>query len=113
MAIKFATLLALVMLASKLLQSWAGSTGLYLLAAGAGLADVDAVALSMAQMGGKSVALGVAATAITIAAFVNTGVKVALVTGLCGGLMARRIALSMGVMVLAGAAGLSVRWLGV
>ena len=113
MAIKFATLLALVMVASKLLQSWAGSTGLYLLAAVAGLADVDAVALSMAQMGGKSVALGVAATAVTIAAFVNTGVKVALVSGLCGGLMARRIALSMGVMVLAGAAGLSVRWLGV
>jgi len=113
MAIKFATLLALVMVASKLLQSWAGSTGLYLLAAVAGLADVDAVALSMAQMGGKSVALGVAATAITIAAFVNTGVKVALVSGLCGGLMARRIALSMGMMVLAGAAGLSVRWLGV
>lgn len=113
MAIKFAALLALVIVASKLLQSWGGSAGLYLLAAGAGLADVDAVALSMAQMGGKSVALTVAATAVTIAAFVNTGVKAALVAGLCGGLMARRIAYSMAGMVLAGAAGLSVRWLGV
>lgn len=113
MAIKFATLLALVMVASKLLQSWGGSAGLYLLSAVAGLADVDAVALSMAQMGGKSVALTVAATAVTIAAFVNTGVKAALVTGLCGGLMARRIAYSMVGMVLAGSAGLAVRWLGV
>ncbi|MGE5475208.1 MAG: MgtC/SapB family protein [Bacteroidales bacterium] len=113
MAIKFAALLAIVMLASKLLQSWGGSAGLYLLAAGAGLADVDAVALSMAQMGGKSVALTVAATAVTIAAFVNTGVKAALVWGMCGGLMARRILLSMAGMVLAGAAGLSLRWLGV
>ena len=113
MAIKFAALLALVMVASKLLQSWGGSAGLYLLSAGAGLADVDAVALSMAQMGGKSVALTVAATAITIAAFVNTGVKAALVSGLCGGLMARRIAYAMLAMVTAGAAGLSVRWLGV
>lgn len=113
MAIKFAMLLALVMVASKLLQSWGGSAGLYLLAAGAGLADVDAVALSMAQMGGKSVALAVAATAVTIAAFVNTGVKAALVMGMCGGLMARRIVYSMAGMVAAGAAGLSLRWLGV
>ncbi|MCR6630733.1 MAG: DUF4010 domain-containing protein [Magnetospirillum sp.] len=113
MAIKFAALLALVMVASKLLQMWGGPAGLYLLAAGAGLADVDAVALSMAQMGGKSVALTVAATAVTIAAFVNTGVKAALVAGLCGGLMARRIAVAMAVMVLAGAAGLTARWLGV
>jgi uncharacterized membrane protein (DUF4010 family) len=113
MAIKFAALLALVMLASKLLQAWGGSAGLYLLSAGAGLADVDAVALSMVQMGGKSVALTVAATAVTIAAFVNTGVKAALVAALCGGLMARRIALAMLAMIVAGAAGLSVRWLGV
>lgn len=113
MAIKFAILLSLVLLASKLLQSWGGSAGLYLLSALAGLADVDAVALSMAQMGGKSVALTVAATAITIAAFVNTGVKAALVWGLCGGLMARRIVLAMTGMVVAGGAGLSLRWLGV
>lgn len=113
MAIKFALLLTLVMLASKLLQSWGGSAGLYLLAAGAGLADVDAVALSMAQMGGKSVALNVAATAVTIAAFVNTGVKAALVTGMCGGLMARRIVYSMAGMVAAGSVGLLLRWLGV
>lgn len=113
MAIKFAILLSLVLLASKLLQSWGGAAGLYLLSALAGLADVDAVALSMAQMGGKSVALTVAATAVTIAAFVNTGVKAALVSGLCGGLMARRIILSMTGMVLAGGAGLTLRWLGV
>ncbi|NFV80184.1 MgtC/SapB family protein [Magnetospirillum aberrantis] len=113
MAIKFAILLTLVMLASKAIQTWGGSAGLYLLSAGAGLADVDAVALSMIQMAGKSVALTVAATAVTIAAFVNTGVKAALVWGLCGGLMARRIALSMLAMVVAGALGLSLRWLGV
>jgi uncharacterized membrane protein (DUF4010 family) len=113
MAIKFAALLALVMVASKLLQAWGGSAGLYLLSAGAGLADVDAVALSMVQMGGKSVALTVAATAVTIAAFVNTGVKAALVAGLCGGLMARRIAWAMTAMIVAGAAGLTMRWLGV
>lgn len=110
MAIKFAILLALVILASKLLQTWGGSAGLYLLAAIAGLADVDAVALSMAQMGGIS--LTVASTAITIAAFVNTGVKAALVAGLCGGLMAWRIIFAMSGVIAAGAAGLAVGWLG-
>jgi len=113
MAIKFAALLAIVIVASKLLQSWGGSAGLYLLAAGAGLADVDAVALSMSQMGGKSVALTVAVTSVIIAAFVNTGVKVALVAGLCGGLMARRIAIAMASVIIVGAAGLAMRWVGV
>lgn len=113
MAVKFAALLAVVMLASKLLQSWGGSAGLYLLAAGAGLADVDAVALSMAQMGGRSVGLTVGATAVTIAAFVNTGVKAALVSGLCGGQMARRTMAAVAFMVAAGVAGLAARWLGV
>lgn len=112
MAMKFAALLAVVILASKLLQKWAGSAGLYLLSAVAGLADVDAIALSMAQMGGKDVALNVAATSITIAAFVNTGVKVALVGGLCGGVMARRIAYVMSGVVVAGVVGLAVRILG-
>lgn len=108
MAMKFAGLLAVVMLASHLLQSWAGSAGLYLLSALAGLADVDAIALSMVQMGGREVALTVAATSITIAAFVNTGVKVALVGGLCGGLMVRRIAWVMASVIAAGTIGLAV-----
>lgn len=112
MAMKFAALLAVVILASKVLQTWVGSAGLYLLAALAGLADVDAIALSMAQMGGKSVALTVAVTAVTIAAFVNTGVKVALVGGLCGGIMARRILWVMLGVLAAGSLGLASRWIG-
>lgn len=108
MAMKFAVLLAVVMLASQVLQGWAGSAGLYLLSAVAGLADVDAVALSMVQMGGREVALTVAATAITIAAFVNTGVKVALVGGLCGGMMVRRIVWAMAAVIAAGLVGLLV-----
>jgi len=108
MAVKFAVLLAVVMLASQVLQSWAGSAGLYLLSALAGLADVDAIALSMVQMGGREVALTVAATSITIAAFVNTGVKVALVGGLCGGIMVRRVAWVMATVIAAGALGLVI-----
>lgn len=111
MAMKFAALLACVIVASKLLQTWVGSAGLYLLAAVAGLADVDAMALSMAQMGGKSVALTVAATAVTIAAFVNTGVKAALVAGLCGGVMARRVLWAVLSVIAAGGTGMAGRLL--
>lgn len=112
MAIKFSALLAVVILASKLLQKWVGSAGLYVLSAVAGLADVDAIALSMSQMGGRDVGVAVAATAITIAAFVNTGVKAALVGSLCGGDMARRTAAVMAAMVGAGGLGLAARLLG-
>lgn len=107
MAVKFAALLAAVVVASKLLQAWVGSAGLYLLATVAGLADVDAISLSMAQMAGHGVPLAVAATAVTIAVFVNTAVKAALVSTLCGGIMARRVAVVVAVVVAAGAAGLA------
>jgi uncharacterized membrane protein (DUF4010 family) len=110
MAIKFAVLLTAVIVASKVLQSTLGEAGVLGLAGVAGLADVDAIALSMAQMGGRDVAVGVAATAVTIAAFVNTGVKAALVGALCGGLMARRVLAVVMVMMAAGTAGLFVRW---
>lgn len=113
MAVKFAALLAVVILASKLLQAWGGDAGLYMLAAVAGLADVDAMALSMVEMGGKSVDLTVAATVVTIAAFVNTGVKAALVAALCGGLMARRTIYAVSGVIVAGGLALAARWLGV
>jgi uncharacterized membrane protein (DUF4010 family) len=107
MAMKFAVLLTTVLLASKVLQGWAGQAGLYLLAGVAGLADVDAIAISMARIGGNSAPVAVAAGAITIAAFVNTAVKAALVGVLCGGVMARRIALLVAVLVAVGVVALA------
>jgi uncharacterized membrane protein (DUF4010 family) len=101
-AIKFAILLAAVVIASRLLQSWAGSTGLYVLGAVAGLADVDAISLSMAEMAGHSVTLPVAAMTSLIAVFVNTAVHAAMVVVLCGGTMARRVILAIGTMIMAG-----------
>ncbi|MDA8229903.1 MAG: DUF4010 domain-containing protein [Magnetospirillum sp.] len=105
-AAKFALFLGLVLIASKTLQVWVGAAGLYLLAAVAGLADVDAISLSMAEMGGTRASLTVAATAVTIAAFVNTGVKAALVGVLCGGAMARRTTMVVLAVIASGAFGL-------
>lgn len=65
-------LLAVVVVAAKLLTDWAGGLGAYALAAVSGIADVDAIALSMAGLGGRGLSLPAAAGAILIAAAVNT-----------------------------------------
>lgn len=103
-ALKFAALLAIVLILAELVKSWLGSAGLYALAAISGLADVDAISVSMANMAGKQAALEVAASAILIAAVVNTAVKAALVWALCGGTMAWRITALAGAMVAAAGA---------
>ncbi len=103
MAIKFAALLAGVIVAAKLMEHYAGSTGLYALAGVAGLADVDAISLSMTELA-KHGATGprIAATVISIAVFVNTGVKAVWAGGLCGGTLARRTTLMAAAVIAAG-----------
>lgn len=85
-ALRFGALLAAIMLAARGLVAWFGDRGLYALAAFSGLADVDAVTLSIAGMAtrGETTA-GTAVLAILIAAAVNSLVKPVLVA-LGGGL---------------------------
>ena len=85
-AIKFGLVYAVVLLVSKAAQVYFGNTGVYISSLVSGLADVDAIALSMvdlmrAQSGGVSMA--VASDAIMIAALANTLFKggFALTTG--------------------------------
>jgi uncharacterized membrane protein (DUF4010 family) len=72
-ALKFGALLALTLLLTKVLQEWWGVSGLYLLAAVAGIADVDAITLSAARM--KTADAAIASHAIAIAALTNTLTK--------------------------------------
>jgi uncharacterized membrane protein (DUF4010 family) len=62
----------------------ASSAGLYLLAAISGIADVDALTLSMARFAGGQVTLPDAVTAILIAAGVNTTAKAAMAAAVGG-----------------------------
>ncbi len=73
--VKLAGLIGVIMLVAKLLTEKAGTAGLYLLAAASGIADVDALTLSMARFAGGQVGLVEAGTAILIAASVNTIAK--------------------------------------
>ncbi|MBN1889161.1 MAG: MgtC/SapB family protein [Thermoflexales bacterium] len=76
-AVKFGLLYAVILLVSKAAQTYLGSTGLYLSSIVAGLADVDAITLSMAELSraGGSLDVGTAARAVVLAAMSNTIVK--------------------------------------
>ena len=73
--LKLAALIAIIMLVAKTIASQAGAAGLYLLAAVSGVADVDALTLSMSRFAGAEVGLSEASFAILIAAGVNTASK--------------------------------------
>ncbi|MEJ2309997.1 MAG: MgtC/SapB family protein [Gammaproteobacteria bacterium] len=74
-ALGFGILLALVMLLGKGLQSQFGEVGILALAAASGIADVDAITLSLARMSQGDLAVRITVTGIVLAASVNNLVK--------------------------------------
>lgn len=110
-AVKFGLLFAAVLLLVKVAQLYLPDGGVYILAALAGLTDVDAITLSMADYA-RSNPTSVAALAVVIAAVSNTLVKCAMVTSLGGPALRRPVLLATLAITLAGAAGAAVTWLG-
>ncbi|TQV65291.1 MAG: MgtC/SapB family protein [Halothiobacillaceae bacterium] len=74
-ALKFGLLLAVIMIMATGAEKTFGNSGLYALALAAGLADVDAITLSVAKMSLQGLESDVARNAILIAAFTNSAVK--------------------------------------
>ncbi|WP_421862377.1 MgtC/SapB family protein [Marinobacter adhaerens] len=107
-ALVFGALLTAILLMGEFLGNWLGDAGIYFLAATSGIADVDAITLSLTRMSNNSLAMGTAVIGIVIAAAINNLVKSAL-AGFVGN---RQIGLLVGgPMVLSLAAGLLVAWL--
>jgi uncharacterized membrane protein (DUF4010 family) len=78
-ALKFGAFFALVLLISKIANIYFGQAGTYAASLVAGLADVDAITLSLATLAENSqVEGGVAVAAITLAAMTNTLVKLSI-----------------------------------
>ena len=102
-ALGFGLLLSAFFIAAEALRRWLGDTGVYAMAAAAGLADVDAISLTLARAAGRSVAPDTAARAIVLATLVNTAVKASLAALLGGPRLLRSASLILGV-ALAGAA---------
>lgn len=101
-ASKFGLLFALVLFVVKLTQHYFPAEGLYIVAAVAGLTDVDAITLSMAEYARNGGDPSLAVSAIVIASITNTIVKCGLVITLGSIFLRRRILISTIVVITAG-----------
>jgi uncharacterized membrane protein (DUF4010 family) len=98
-AVKFGLIYALILLISKAAQMYLPTAGVYLASIIAGLTDVDAITLSMAELSSTGgLGLSTAARAIVLAAMSNTVVKGGIV--LSGGSPALRKALLPGFLAI-------------
>ena len=102
--LKLAGLIAVVMVLAKVLSASAGARGLYLLAAASGVADVDALTLSVSRLAGSQIAIVDATTAILLAVAVNTAAKAAMAAYLGGRRMGATVGAVSAVATLALAA---------
>lgn len=94
--LKFGALLATVMILSRIATHFAGSAGAYVLALASGVADVDAIALTMARLGESEIGQDAAATAVLLALLSNTIAKSGIAFTIGGaGMGARFAAISM------------------
>ena len=102
-AAKFAAFFAVVLLAVKIVQETMPPSGLYAVAALSGMADVDAITLSMAELA-KTGEAQVAVLSIVIAALSNTLVKCGMVVVFAGLALGRPILIATAATLLAGLA---------
>jgi len=103
-ALTFGLLLSVLFIAAAALQERLGEAGVYATAAVAGLVDVDAIGLALAQAAGRSVEHTIAERAIVIAVLVNTASKAGIAAALGGIRMLRTASLTLIVALLAAAA---------
>lgn len=94
-ALMFGVLLTLVMLLGKWLRDTLGDAGVYLLATVSGIADVDAITLSLTRMAQDNLSIASAVLGIIIAASVNNVVKGGMAAGIGTRTLGLRVALPM------------------
>ncbi|HCW91911.1 MAG TPA: hypothetical protein DHU56_17970 [Marinobacter sp.] len=106
-ALVFGLLLTGILVLGELATRWLGDAGIYALAAASGVADVDAITLSLARMSGNGLDLNTAVIGIVIAAAVNNLVK----SGMAGVIGNRQCGTLVGVpMLISLGAGLLLAW---
>ncbi|OZC04007.1 MgtC/SapB family protein [Rubricoccus marinus] len=92
-ALAFGALYALILVGSKAAEMYLGTAGIYASAIASGLADVDAVTLTMAELSrpGGSLSVETASRAVVLAAASNTVVKGGIVLSIGAGAMKKAI----------------------
>ncbi|UWG47015.1 Mg2+ transport system protein [Halanaeroarchaeum sp. HSR-CO] len=102
-ALVFGALFALVLLVSEYANDWLGSSGVYATAFVSGLADVDAITLTLSKLAADgTITPEVATTGIVLAAIANTAVKAGLAWILGTRALGRLVTAVLGVVALAG-----------
>ncbi|MEF8785386.1 MAG: MgtC/SapB family protein [Haloarculaceae archaeon] len=102
-ALLFGAIFAVVLLVSESANEWFGSSGIYVTAFVSGLADVDAMTLTLSQLAAEgTVSTAVATTGIVIAAIANTLVKAALAWLLGSRRLGKLVSLVLVVVILTG-----------
>lgn len=102
-AFKFAGFFVFILFLLKLAKLYLGDSGLYLAAAVSGLADVDAITLTVAdQVGAEQLQTKVGALAITIAVVSNSVTKAGIAISAGGWRFGRLVAASLGAATVAG-----------
>jgi len=103
-AIQFAVLFAIVLLATKLVSTWLPEQGIYAVAVLSGTVEVDAITLSVARMASRSeLAASIACEAIVLAAVTNSVMKWVYAMVLGDAALRRRLLLPGGIVVVGGA----------
>lgn len=100
-ALKLAAFIAIVMLAADLVRHAFGDVGVLVVAAVSGIADVDAVTISMAKLSGSSLSLDIVAQAVVTAVAVNT-ISKAVMAAWVGGRTVATPVLSISAVAVAG-----------
>jgi len=102
-AIKFGLFFAVILLTANIVETYFGNSGIYALGVISGLADVDAITLTMAtKAGAGEIADGIAVTTITLAAISNTIVKFSIAYLLGTRAFGKLIGMIFGVIILVG-----------
>jgi len=110
-AFSFGVVFALILLGVRAAQEYLGDGGTYVASALSGLADVDAVTVAFSRLGPLADGWKTPAAAVTLAAVVNTLVKLGLGVGFGAGRFRRHVAVGLGLVALAGAAAGAVVYL--
>jgi len=103
-ALTFGAVYALVLLLVQGAQSYLGARGIYLAAALASIADVDAVSIACARLGTVEAAWRTPAAAATVAVVANTLVKLVITLVAGAGTFKVYVAAALGIMAAVGAA---------
>jgi uncharacterized membrane protein (DUF4010 family) len=109
-AVKMGGLITLVLFASKAASVHLGTGAVYVTSVLAGVTDVDAISVSMAQLAGSQIAMPAAATAVLLAVAANTVTKAGIATVVGGWEFGRTVLAAAVATLVAAFVGIVVVW---